>query len=170
MAIFSHFAYVCSNSSIPPPSSPSSSVGTNFCAMMAGSAGFAGPYLSPSAVTWGYPHMEIVTFTILKGTGDPQSLSRTLWLSRYPNASSVSDWSTNRRDKAYGPFSYITGNIWPITHAVTPVMRPGNFTDIYALGGGADHALWSQSHSNSMYLGFDNASSNAFTWVTTDTV
>lgn len=69
------------------------------------------------------------------------------WLSRYPNASDVNDWKTNRADATDGPFVFLTGQAAPFTHSISAIARGGNNTNVYAIGS-VEHGLWSRDHNS----------------------
>lgn len=107
---------------------------------MTGDATVYSYYDAPTVVSWGYPHMDVII------TNDTQ---QPLWLSRYPNATSVNDWRTNRPDANDGPFVYLTGSSYQYTHSIVAIARGGNNTDVFAIGS-TERGLWSRYHNNSM--------------------
>ena len=96
---------------------------------MFGSAKITNNYTAPTVATWGYPHMDLIF---------PNDADYPLWLTRSVNASSITDWNltASTLSGAVGPFTYIGGIAYTVTHSMSAIARGGNNTDILAIGTG----------------------------------
>jgi len=103
---------------------------------MTGTSTVTGRYLYPTAVSWGYPHMEVFALT----TNTQYSVYRK---SRFPNATSVDDWQPSGKD-----FETVGGAIADGSSiAVRARMATGNNTDIFVTSSdGGLYLKWHQSN------------------------
>lgn len=104
---------------------------------MSGTATSMPAYQFPTAVSWGYPHLEV--FALQKDVYP-------VW--KYKGSSADEDWSPGRQS-----FTLLNGQIAPYQPSMAAIARNGSAVDIFVVG--FDSALFHKYHDNPVEWGPD---------------